>query len=148
MSLYKSSFTGYGYPYKSRLTGYGYPYKSRFTGYGYPYKSSIKGYGCPYTNPDLRVTEIPINPEAEPRLVKPDRSAFPCQGPGLNKPDRSPDFKQGPGLDKPDRLPDFELPEAVLCNTAGQNMPDNSDLPSLPCLRLHELVAPTLVTHS
>jgi hypothetical protein len=27
-------------------------------------------------------------------------------------------------------------------------MPDNSKLPSLPCLRLHELVAPTLVTHS
>jgi hypothetical protein len=39
-------------------------------------------------------------------------------------------------------------PDSQLCDTAGQSMPDNSKLPSLPCLRLHELVAPTLVTHS
>jgi hypothetical protein len=41
------------------------------------YKSSFKGYGCPYTNPALRVTDIPINLEAEPRLAKLDRLVFP-----------------------------------------------------------------------
>jgi hypothetical protein len=40
------------------------------------YKSSFKGYGCPYTNLDLRVTDIPINLEAKPRLVKLDRLVF------------------------------------------------------------------------
>jgi hypothetical protein len=37
------------------------------------YKSSFKGYGCPYTNPALRVTDIPINPETKPRLGGLDR---------------------------------------------------------------------------
>jgi hypothetical protein len=51
------------------------------------YKSSFKGYGYPYINPALQVTEIPtnldlrvtdilINLEAKPRLVKLDKLEY------------------------------------------------------------------------
>jgi hypothetical protein len=72
---------------------------------------------------DLQVTEIPINPEAKPRLAKLDRLVF-----SLLK------------VEEP-----CDLARIQLCDTVGQSMPNSL---SLPCLQVYKLVAPTLVTHS